>query len=231
MVSMRESGNEAIRRKAFEAICETYWFPLYAFARHRGISKHDAEDAVQGFFYQVGTADYFEKAEQERGKLRTYLLTGFTRYLKDLREFQNAQKRGGGQVVLSLNVDQAEEWLHIETVVDDAAAVMQFERQWASTIIRKALERVKDDSTGTEKGKERFEILHCYLVPDQCELHSRDDAAKLLGISTDACDKAIQRLRNSFRLAVKEVVISTLANPNVETIHEEIQQLQRALLK
>ena len=43
--------------------------------------------------------------------------------------------------------------------------------------------------------------------------------------------KAIQRIRNSFRMAVKEIIIGTLKEPNEETIREEMVQLQRALLR
>ena len=35
-------------RVALEDLCRDYWFPLYAFARRRGQSPHEAEDTVQG---------------------------------------------------------------------------------------------------------------------------------------------------------------------------------------
>jgi hypothetical protein len=42
-----EAGPEALAQ-----LCERYWPPLYAFARHRGFSPEDAQDLVQGFFEQ-----------------------------------------------------------------------------------------------------------------------------------------------------------------------------------
>jgi hypothetical protein len=44
-----EGGPEALAR-----LCERYWPPLYAFARHRGFSPEDAQDLVQGFFELLG---------------------------------------------------------------------------------------------------------------------------------------------------------------------------------
>ncbi len=41
-------GAEA--RAALEALCRSYWYPLYAYARRRGQARHDAEDLVQRFF-------------------------------------------------------------------------------------------------------------------------------------------------------------------------------------
>jgi DNA-directed RNA polymerase specialized sigma24 family protein len=36
-------------RAALEGLCRDYWFPLYAFVRHRGHPPDAAEDLVQGF--------------------------------------------------------------------------------------------------------------------------------------------------------------------------------------
>jgi hypothetical protein len=42
-----------IGRAALAALCQIYWYPLYAFARGRGHSPHDAQDLTQGFFLQI----------------------------------------------------------------------------------------------------------------------------------------------------------------------------------
>jgi RNA polymerase sigma-70 factor (ECF subfamily) len=44
-------------RAALAALCQIYWYPLYAFARRRGYSPHDAQDLTQGFswiFWNIG---------------------------------------------------------------------------------------------------------------------------------------------------------------------------------
>lgn len=229
MLSLRASDNDARRKESWGRICESYWFPLYAFARHRGISQPDAEDAVQGFFASVGSADYFEKAEKERGKLRTFLLTGFTRYLKDLAVQRTALKRGGGQTVLSLDADQAEEWLQAEETREETST-LGFERHWAQTIMRSALQHLEEDAARTPKSSERFAILRSFLSPDGCLDYSREEACRELGLTADGCDKAIQRLRQSFRQTVKDLIAGTLENPTPDSIQEEMQQLQRSLL-
>jgi len=40
-------------RGAFAALCQIYWYPLYAFARRRGYSPRDSEDLTQGFFLHI----------------------------------------------------------------------------------------------------------------------------------------------------------------------------------
>ena len=228
MLKMRDSDNEVEREKSWGLVCETYWFPLYAFARKRKHSKHDAEDAVQGFFATVGTAAYFDKAERDRGKLRTFLLTGFTRYLKDLAVQRSALKRGGGEVPLSFDVDQAEEWLQGEDTSQEE--VLGFERHWAQTIMRTAIDSLQTEASKNSKSGERFRVLKSFLTPETGLASSRETACQELGLSPDACDKAIQRLRQQFRLTVKDLIAGTLENPTPDSISEEMQQLQRSLL-
>jgi hypothetical protein len=38
---------------ALEKLCRTYWFPLYVYARQRGLSVEDAQDLTQEFFARV----------------------------------------------------------------------------------------------------------------------------------------------------------------------------------
>ena len=44
--------------KALADLCQSYWYPLYAFVRRQGYSREDAEDLVQGFFARLMEADF-----------------------------------------------------------------------------------------------------------------------------------------------------------------------------
>ena len=37
-------------RAALETLCQAYWYPIYAFARRRGLSEADAQERTQEFF-------------------------------------------------------------------------------------------------------------------------------------------------------------------------------------
>src|SRR4051812_10724155 len=60
--------------RALEELCRTYWYPLYAFVRHRGYSKEDAEDLVQGFFARLLCKNDLTGLSSEKGKFRAFLL-------------------------------------------------------------------------------------------------------------------------------------------------------------
>jgi len=230
VVFLKKDGAETEISAALGGLCEAYWFPLYAFARHRGMSSHDAEDAVQGFFLTTADADYFKKADRSKGKLRTFLLTGFTRHLKDVRVRNAALKRGGGAPVISLDAEQAEEWLHIDRESENGAPTLTFEREWARSTMRAATEQLRVQHAKTAESEKRFDILSRFLNPAGSQETTYKQAADELGISEEACSKAIQRLRTDFRLTVREQVASTLDKPDEESIMEEMRQLQQSLV-
>lgn len=230
VISLRGGGGETQASGALCRLCESYWSPLYAFARHRGLSRHDSEDAVQGFFLSTADAAYFAKAERGRGKLRTFLLTGFTRHLKDIRAHDNALKRGGGKPMVSLDANQAEEWLQIDGKTGTGTPALAFEREWARSTIRAAIGLLRGQCSASAAAQERFAVLSRFLNPETCEGTTQAQAAAELGITEDACAKAVQRLRADFRLAVREQVAATLEHPDEQSVTEEMQQLQRSLM-
>ncbi len=54
-------------RKALATLCETYWYPLYAYVRRRGYSEHEAQDLTQEFFARILEKDYLRVADGEYG--------------------------------------------------------------------------------------------------------------------------------------------------------------------
>lgn len=224
-----QAAGEETRATAMSQLCQAYWFPLYAFARHRGLQRHDAEDAVQSFFMDTGDACFFSKADAGRGKLRTFILTAFTRHLSGLRDHSAARKRGGGAQMLSINHDQVEEWLLADPKSSDDTGTLDFERHWARHILRSAVASLGASAGAAPGAQERFALLSRFLNPETCTDFTTQQAAAALGMTPSACEKAIYRLRQHLRLAVREQVAATLENPTDATILEEMQQLQQAL--
>ena len=102
----RRSSPDADR--ALQTLCETYWYPLYAYARRRGHSPPDAEDLTQEFFARLLQKDYLKSVAQEKGKFRTFLLVALQRFLANEWDRQHAQKRGGFQPIVSIDKEMAE---------------------------------------------------------------------------------------------------------------------------
>lgn len=82
-------------RAALGSLFQTYWYPLYAYLRCRGHHEQDAEDLVQSFYAFLQEKDALTKADQLRGKFRTFLLSSLQNFLSQERQRQHAAKRGG----------------------------------------------------------------------------------------------------------------------------------------
>src|SRR5438874_6366262 len=70
----REPDSADSASQALSGFCEAYWPPLYSFVRHRGYASADAQDLVQGFFAHLLEQNTLTRADQEKGRLRTFLL-------------------------------------------------------------------------------------------------------------------------------------------------------------
>src|SRR6185369_4941165 len=87
---------------ALDRLCHQYWQPLYYFVRRRGYNEQDAQDLTQGFFARLLEKRAIGVAGRERGRFRTFLLAALENYLANEWDRANAQKRGGGKQILSL---------------------------------------------------------------------------------------------------------------------------------
>src|SRR2546430_15130576 len=129
----RETQSETLAQKALSNFCEAYWPPLYAFVRHRGHASPEAQDLVQGFFAHLLEQNTLSRADQEKGKLRTFLLGSLQNFLFNEYDRARALKRGGGHQIVSIDdhLPEAEASMMDTMHLSDSAA---YDLVWASNI-------------------------------------------------------------------------------------------------
>src|SRR5512144_2107471 len=93
---------------ALERLCRTYWYPLYAYVRRCGHTPEDAQDLTQEFFAQVLEKQFLGRAQRERGKFRSFLLTALKHFLVNEWHRARAAKRGGANPKVALDPLAAE---------------------------------------------------------------------------------------------------------------------------
>ncbi len=95
VVAAGEQRNIEERKSALSKLCQTYWMPLYSYARRRVSDTHQAQDLTQAFFERLLEKNYVADADPQRGRFRAFLITSFKHFLSKETDRAQALKRGG----------------------------------------------------------------------------------------------------------------------------------------
>lgn len=204
----------------FAALCERYWYPLYAYTRRRGYALQDAQDLTQGFFTSLLNGSSIKNADPARGRFRSYLLGALNHYLSDRRKYEQAAKRGGGSVPISIEVDLAEDRFRKE-LSDDLTPEKLFDRGWALTVIDEAKNVLQKEFEAQGKG-DLFAELSVFLSTTP-EPGTYAEIAQRRDLKENALRKMVSRLRTRFREALRRQVHATVST--AEEIDDEIGYL------
>ena len=211
---------------ALEKLCRTYWFPLYAYARRRGNSVEDAQDLTQEFFARLLEHHWVVKADRSKGRFRSFLLMALKRFLAKEWAKAKAQKRGGEERLVPLQLDTAET-RYSQEPADTRTPEQVFEKQWAVTLLESVLKRMREDYAHGGNG-ELFEALEPCLVGDREQQPYAVLAAKL-GMTEGAVKMAVRRLRERYRECLREEIGHTVAS--AAEVEEELRHLFRVMAR
>ena len=210
--------------RALGELCQTYWYPLYAYVRRRGKTKEDAEDLVQAFFEKFLEKNYLEGLSAGRGKFRAFLLASLKHFLANEWDKSQRQKRGGGVPHLSLDWPSADARFHLDPP-DPASPDKTFDREWALALLERVIARLREECA--RDGKEKlFQQSRGYLMVGESAIPYAD-AARALAMDEGAVRVAVHRLRKRYRELLRDEIAQTLGDP--AQVAEELRSLQAAL--
>lgn len=209
---------------ALETLCRAYWFPVYAYARKQGCSPNDAEDITQDFFAEIVQSEFLKRADPERGRFRSYLLTAVRRRIINARDSARAAKRGGGSTIVSIDEPTAEKlFLEIDDPGLDPSET--YERGWALTVLQRARARLREEQT--KQGRlEEFELLEPFLSAPPGEGEYATLAATLK-MARNNVAVAVHRLGKSYRKLVHDEIADTVQDP--AEVGDELNYLLKVL--
>jgi RNA polymerase sigma factor (sigma-70 family) len=209
---------------ALEQLCRSYWYPLYSFARYRGLSPHDAEDLIQSFFAFLLEKDVIARADRERGRFRTFLLSALQNFHANERARAGSQKRGGGCAILSFDELQAEARYQSEPATTLSPERL-FDQKWAASLLEQVMQILRREYTAAGKGA-LFEELRTFLWGGRGET-SYEALANKLGTTEGAIKVAVHRLRLRFKECLHNEVTHTVATPG--EVDDELRHLLTSL--
>lgn len=211
-------------RESLAELCGAYWYPLYAYIRRRGYDPEQAKDLTQDFFARALEKGLLAEADPVRGRFRSFLCTVCGHFLANRRDWEHAQKRGGGHVPLPIDAVGAEGRYSSE-LADELTPERIFDRSWALTLLGRVLDRLGREYDEAGKGA-TFEALREFLA-GATEPASYAAAASRLGTSAGAARVAAHRLRRRYGELLRQEIAATLAAP--DQVDEEIRDLFAAL--
>ena len=211
-------------REALSRLCESYWYPLYAYVRRWGYDAEQAQDLTQEFFARLLEKHYLRAADPSRGRFRSFLLAALKHFLANERDRAGAVKRGGRAMVVSLEMENAEGRYSFEPPDSETPETI-YERRWALTLLERTLARLAGEFQATGR-QALFGRLEGHLTGDQDALPYGDLAAEL-GMSEGAVKVTVHRLRRRFGTLLREEIGETVSTP--AEVDDEIRELFRAI--
>lgn len=216
---LRARGDAGDARRALETLCRTYRPPVLAYVRNHVRVREHAEDLTQAFFMRFLEQAWHARADPERGRFRSFLLTALKRFLIDADAEAGALKRGGGCQFESLD------GAHEAALAAGDTPEHVFDRAWAQAVLGAAFERLRAEAQQADK-LALFEHLSEFLAeaPDQAD-YAR--VAAELNMRRNTLAVAVHRLRLRLRDLVRDELAETTADH--ADLDAELHALRAAL--
>ena len=165
------------------------------------------------------------RADQEKGRLRTFLLGSLENFLLKQRDRRRAIKRGGNHQLVSfdLHLPEAEAAMQATRHLTD---MNSYDVAWASGIVTRAWKNVRERFVGEGKG-EWVDELRPFVAGGTAIPPNQEEVAKRLGATVENLRVWLSRLRQRYRHALRTEVASTVSNP--ADIDDELHYVYRIL--
>jgi DNA-directed RNA polymerase specialized sigma24 family protein len=211
--------------KVLGTLLGRYWGPIYAYIRRSGYSREQAADLAQEFIALVLLErGLIQKADQGRGRFRTFIKSALRNFLVDQHRRSTARGRGPSQpLITGLSLEDLEPSEH-----DEPGGA--FDRQWAATLLSIALERVEEEcrAAGQDMHWNAFKAALVDPALGQAAPPTHGELAQRLGLpGPERVSSLVQTVRRKFKRSLRQVVEETLADPG--HTDEELHDLKHFL--
>lgn len=204
-------------RPAIEQLCRIYRPPVLAYLRRSCRNGEEAEDLAQAFFLHFIEHEGYARADPQRGRFRSLLLTSLRHFVDDHRASARAQRRNSGTATGNVDPDSL--------VSPGETPEQAFMRAWLGTVLGRAMQRLADEWRRAGR-LAQFERLVPLLrePPEASELKAIADAT---GIRPNTLAVQLHRLRHRLRQLVRLELSNTVESR--DDLEQELEALRNVL--
>jgi RNA polymerase sigma-70 factor (ECF subfamily) len=203
-----------------------YWRPVFCFLRAKGCPWQRAEDLTQEFFLQCFQRAWIRRADPQRGRFRTFLLTILTRFLADQGAERAPRQKVFDERLVTVSVLLADSDRTFEPP-DNRTPEEIFMQQWARAVIAHVQQCLQ--TWCTERGRPDWYKMFCqvYLPSTGSPRVTQQALADQLHLTRDQVPYGLEGVNRQFIELLRAEIADQVGSD--EDLDTEIQELQSLL--
>lgn len=182
------------KRALIGLLLERYWKPVYFYVRRKGFAVETAKDLTQAFFHEVVlNRDLIQRADQAKGRFRTFLLHALEQFLIDQYQKQSAGKRIPAHKLVSIDQFDTPE---LPPAIVGADPRASYDYGWMASLLDQILAQVE------AKCKDQGLDLHWQIF------HERIVGPLLEGLEAPSLEAVCQKYQIADKKRASNMVIT-----------------------
>ena len=212
-------------KEAIQKIYSDYNAAIQKYLMMKGLKKEDAQDYTQAFFVAFLEKNWIERADQSKGKFRTFLLTLLSRFVRDHRSSRQEQFERGF-VHPEENVETTKEYLP-----DTNDAEVEYHRVWAESLLEIVLDNMRKEIEDTNMSIVNYEALWLYFFSGSLKLKIGDlkYPGKLIGEFCHDSSAVICKIRKHFSPQILQEIDTQETHPSIALQKKFVDELNRVM--
>lgn len=158
----------AEQQPLLNVLAEKYWTPMFQYLLWQGYPEHEAQDLIQEFFVFALRTRLFTKADEQRGRFRSFLLGSLNNFLANEHRKQSAKKRKPAAGIGSLDELVGDGYYQPKALINTETPEVLFHRAWVREVVRNVLAVMESDFKSTGKTT-HFILFHTRVVLPELE--------------------------------------------------------------
>jgi hypothetical protein len=209
-------------------LLERYWKPVYCYLRQKGYDNEQAKDLTQGFFHEIVlNLNLFGRADQSKGRFRTFILYALNQYLMNEKRREMALKNIPKHKIVSLDTI---EMPCLPQTITESSPEDSYNYAWVSAMLDQVLSDVKRSCC--EQGMETHWCIFSERVVqpmlNNATSPSLKDMCEKYGIESEKkASNMIVTVKRRFQSALKQYIRSTVASES--QMADELKEILKFL--